>query len=77
MKVHSGDITIPRLDMTEPLQLECQHFVDCIRQGRTPLTDGVNGLQVVRVLAAAQQSLDSGGVNVVVAAPDKHAPTGH
>ena len=76
VKVHSGDITIPRLDMTEPLQLECQHFVDCICQGRTPLTDGVNGLQVVSVLAAAQQSLDAGGVNVVVAPPDKQSPAG-
>ncbi len=66
VKVHSGDITIPRLDMTEPLQLECQHFVDCIREGRTPLTDGVNGLRVVRVLAAAQASLEAGGVSVVV-----------
>ncbi|MFZ1707603.1 MAG: Gfo/Idh/MocA family oxidoreductase, partial [Anaerolineae bacterium] len=67
VKVHSGDITIPRLDMTEPLQLECQHYVDCIREGRTPLTDGVNGLQVVRVLAAAQASLAAGGLSVAVA----------
>lgn len=69
VKVHSGDITIPRLDMTEPLQLECQHFVDCIQEGRTPLTDGVNGLRVVSVLAAAQQSLESGGASVAVTPP--------
>ena len=66
VKVHSGDIHIPRLDMTEPLQLECQHFVDCILQERTPLTDGENGLRVVRVLQAAQTSLQQGGMPVVV-----------
>lgn len=60
-RVHSGTITIPRLDLVEPLRLECQHFVECIREGRRPETDGVNGLQVVRILEAAQASLDQGG----------------
>jgi predicted dehydrogenase len=65
-KVHSGDITIPRLDMTEPLRLECQHFVDCVRSGAAPLTGGLNGLHVVQVLQAAQTSLESGGVQVSI-----------
>jgi predicted dehydrogenase len=56
-----GDIFIPRIDMREPLSLECQHFVTCIQEGKAPLTDGENGLAVLRVLAAAQQSLDRGG----------------
>lgn len=56
-----GDIFIPRIDMREPLYLECQHFVDCVQKGKTPLTDGENGLAVLRVLAAAQQSLERGG----------------
>jgi predicted dehydrogenase len=56
-----GDIYIPRIDMREPLAVECQHFVACIRDGKTPLTDGQNGLVVLRVLAAGQQSLDRGG----------------
>ncbi|MFN3335707.1 MAG: Gfo/Idh/MocA family protein, partial [Caldilinea sp.] len=43
-KLHSGDILIPRLDMREPLQIECAHFVECVRTGNTPLTDGENGL---------------------------------
>jgi predicted dehydrogenase len=60
-KLHSGDILIPRIDMQEPLMLECAHFVDCIRQGQRPQTDGENGLRVVTVLEAAQQSLDAGG----------------
>ncbi len=65
-KVHSGDIMIPRLEMTEPLRLECQHFVDSIRTGVPPLTDGVNGLRVVQVLQAAQKSLESGGIQVPI-----------
>lgn len=61
-----GDIYIPRIDMTEPLALECQHFLECIREGKTPLTDGENGLAVLRVLTAAQQSLDREGERIVL-----------
>jgi predicted dehydrogenase len=61
---HTGDILIPKIDMTEPLKLECLHFLDCIRKGERPLTDGVNGLEVVRVLEAAQQSLKSNGAPI-------------
>ena len=52
-----GNVVIPHIHMVEPLRVECQHFVDCIRQGRTPQSDGRDGLRVVRVLEAAQQSL--------------------
>jgi predicted dehydrogenase len=52
-----GDITIPFLPSTEPLRLECEHFLECIATGRTPLTDGRHGLQVVRALESAQASL--------------------
>ena len=60
-KLHSGDILIPRLDLKEPLQEECAHFVACVRGGMRPLTDGQNGLRVLQVLAAGQQSLEVGG----------------
>ena len=63
-KVHSGDITIPKIDMSEPLRNECAHFVECVRTGATPRTDGENGLRVVRVLEAAQKSLELGGETV-------------
>ena len=56
-----GDVVIPHIHMVEPLRVECQHFVDCIRQGRTPQSDGRDGLRVVRVLEAAQQSLERRG----------------
>jgi predicted dehydrogenase len=56
-----GDIYVPRIEMQEPLRLECQHFLDCIEQGRQPLSDGRNGLDVLRVLDALQRSLDHEG----------------
>ena len=56
-----GDVTIPALNFPEPLRLECQHFIECILEGKRPLTDGHHGLDVVRVLEAAQRSLDKGG----------------
>ncbi len=61
MTTRVGDITIPNIQMSEPLNLECSHFVDCIRTGKTPRTDARNGLAVVRLLDAAQESLRSGG----------------
>ncbi len=54
----SGDIWSPRIPNREPLRIECEHFVDCIREGRTPRSDGASGLRVVRVLEAAQAGLD-------------------
>ncbi|MFH1571931.1 MAG: Gfo/Idh/MocA family oxidoreductase [Gemmatimonadota bacterium] len=62
----AGDVLIPRLDFVEPLKRECAHFVECVGQGRRPLTDGENGLRVVRVLEAASQSLATGGVSVAL-----------
>jgi predicted dehydrogenase len=62
-----GDVVIPHLHMAEPLKLECQHFVDCVRQGKTPRSDGRDGLRVVRVLAAAQRSLEQKGAPCEVA----------
>jgi len=53
----SGDIRSPRVGNREPLRIECEHFVECIREGRTPRSDGHAGLRVVRVLAALQESL--------------------
>ena len=57
----SGDIYSPRIPNVEPLRLECEHFIDCIRKGSTPRSDGQSGLRVVRVLERLQQSLDGRG----------------
>jgi predicted dehydrogenase len=53
----SGDILIPRLDTTEPLALECQHFVECIRTGQAPDASPRSGVDVVRVIQAAERSM--------------------
>jgi predicted dehydrogenase len=54
----AGESFSPRLANAEPLRLECEHFIDCIREGRTPRSDGHSGLRVVRVLEALQHALD-------------------
>jgi predicted dehydrogenase len=54
----AGESFSPRVANAEPLRLECQHFIDCIREGRTPRSDGHSGLRVVRVLEALQRSLE-------------------
>jgi predicted dehydrogenase len=53
----SGDILSPRLDTTEPLYIECTHFLECIRGGITPDTSPRSGVDVVRVIQAAERSL--------------------
>ena len=55
-----GDIISPHIRFEEPLALENQHFVDCIRNGSRPLTDGQSGLAVVAVLEAADRALRTG-----------------
>jgi len=45
MRTHYGDVYVPYVKQEEPLKIECQHFVDCIRQGTTPLTGGQQGLE--------------------------------
>ncbi len=66
MTTRVGDIHIPNIQMSEPLHMECAHFIDCIRTGNTPRTDARNGLAVVRLLDAAQKSLGSGGAKVPI-----------
>lgn len=65
--IRVGDIHIPRIAMQEPLHLECRHFIDCIRTGEAPRSDGRDGLAVVRVLEAAQRSLAQRGASVALA----------
>jgi predicted dehydrogenase len=57
----TGDVWVPKLDSTEALRYVCQEFLDAIREGRPPLTDGHAGLRVVRLLEAAQESINQGG----------------
>lgn len=59
-----GDIVIPMLAGGEPIRLELEHLVECIEKGKELLTDGQNGLQVVRLLEAANESLENEGRKV-------------
>jgi predicted dehydrogenase len=55
----TGGIVSPQIPNVEPLRVECEHFVECVREGRRPRSDGASGLRVVRVLEELQQSLDA------------------
>jgi predicted dehydrogenase len=61
---HYGDVHIPYIKQEEPLKTECQHFLDSINQETTPITDGKQGLELVRILEASSQSLKRGGALV-------------
>ncbi|KPJ64851.1 hypothetical protein AMK68_00370 [candidate division KD3-62 bacterium DG_56] len=66
-RYHDQGARTVSLPDTEPLRRECQHFIDCIQTGARPRSDGHDGLRVVRVLEAAQQSLRDQGRPVAVA----------
>jgi len=61
-----GDITIPHINVGEPLRIACDHFLESIRNRTQPLSDGLDGLRVVKVLDAAQSSLEQNGVPVEI-----------
>jgi predicted dehydrogenase len=55
---------VPKLKLEEPLKTVCRSFLTAIETGEQPVTDGRMGLEVVRILEAAQESLDAGGKRV-------------
>jgi predicted dehydrogenase len=61
LSIRNGDIHIPHIDLAEPLNVECRHFLACVAGGATPRTTARDGLEVVRILAAAERSLRDGG----------------
>lgn len=72
---HYGSVVSPHLDLHEPLTVECRQFVDSVLSRETPPTDGVSGLNVVRILEAAQQSLSQGGEDIEISPmPDISGP---
>jgi predicted dehydrogenase len=60
---HYGDVIIPNIHFTEPLKKECQHFLDCITNHTQPVSNGQSGLNVVKIIEAAQKSLCENGKN--------------
>lgn len=63
---HYGDMYSPYVPQTEPLKVECQHFIDCIEKGTECLSSGQHGLRVVQVLEAASKSLKKEGAKIQI-----------
>jgi predicted dehydrogenase len=61
-----GEETVYPLNWREPLRVECEHFIECIRTGCQPRSSGEDGLRVLKVLESAQRSLLNGGVELRV-----------
>ena len=69
-----GNIPVPdkaepeRVDVSqdEPLRLECQHFLDCQVNGKQPITDGHEGLRVLKILNCSQKSLNENGNKIYI-----------
>lgn len=57
-----GDVIPYPINWQEPLKLECLHFIECIQESKVPRSDGLSGWKVVKVLEAAQRSLNNGGI---------------
>jgi predicted dehydrogenase len=66
LSLRAGDILIPRVDSTEPLQAECSHFIECIKNRSRPRSDGMDGLKVLNILTAAQKSMELGGAPIEI-----------
>ena len=64
LSLRFGDITIPNVKMVEPLRAEAEHFIHCMESREMPKTGGMDGLKVVKILMAAQNSLEKKGIPV-------------
>ncbi|HDP98148.1 MAG TPA: Gfo/Idh/MocA family oxidoreductase [bacterium] len=67
-----GDIYIPKINDYEPLRAECSHFIECVKTGETPRSDGYSGLRVVSILEAGNRSLRDKGNRKTI---QYHKPT--
>jgi predicted dehydrogenase len=65
-QIRDGDIISPRIEPVEPLKSQCRHFLDCVRTGKRPISSGVEGRDVVRVLEAVNRSIECKGLQVEV-----------
>jgi predicted dehydrogenase len=72
---HYGDMYSPYLKQYEPLKMECQHFLDCLRTGAKPESSGYEGLRVIQILEAASESLKQDGANVEIQGFEKERKT--
>jgi len=68
----AGDTWSPHLPAKEALETEAEHFVDCIRRGKMPLSDGASGLRVIEILEAAGKSIAAQGTPIPIEQPAQH-----
>ena len=66
LRIRDGDIVSPKIVVSEPLKVQCQHFVNCVRLRQQPLSDGAFGCRVVQILEAARTSLSQNGTPVKI-----------
>jgi len=64
--LRGGDVVVPQFDFVEPLKAECMHFIECIRTGIRPITDGVHGNEVVKILETAEKSMHEQGRSIPI-----------
>jgi len=62
----SGDIVIPKIRFAEPLRRECEHFLDCINTSKEPSSSGVDGMNVIKIMEAAERSIINGSTREVI-----------
>src|SRR5215469_10766344 len=65
-QIRDGDIISPRIEPAEPLKNQCRHFLECVRTGKRPVSNGVHGRDVVRVLEAIHRSMECKALQVAV-----------
>ena len=75
--MRDGNIISPRIEFSEPLKNQCNHFLECTTRGTRPLTGGAEGREVVRVMEAIDRSLRRRGAPVAVAAGEQRNGQGH
>src|SRR5437016_14678806 len=71
-QIRDGDIISPRIEAVEPLKHQCRHFLECVRTGKRPVSSGVEGREVVRVLEAVNRSIECKGLQVEVESKGDH-----
>jgi predicted dehydrogenase len=65
-EIRDGDIVSPRVELVEPLKSQCRHFLECVIHWKRPISGGIEGLNVVRILEAVNRSLERRGIQVEV-----------
>ena len=69
LQVRAGDVLAPRVESSEPLRTEIEHFAECVATGERPQTDGLHGTQVVSILEGAERSAAEGGSWIPLGVP--------